>query len=126
MRGFERGPYGPDGSDPIDLMIDDAFRRMREENDEPGTEFKARLLSGFDDVQRRRNRLSLSTFADAFGWRALARPLGAAGFLASVCVSGFLAGAVAAPADSGAYDELAAAFDQSFALTEEGDQWVEE
>jgi len=113
--------------DPLDRVIDDVFRQSRGHAAVPGMEFKAMLLNSYDDAQRRRrNRLSLSLFADAIGWRALSRPMAAAALLGSVCTAGFIAGVAGAPGDAGAYAELAAAFDQSFSLTEENDLWAEE
>jgi hypothetical protein len=113
--------------DPIDRVIDDVFRQSRGHAAVPGMEFKAMLLGSYDELQRRRrNRLSLALFADAIGWRALSRPMAAAALLGSVCTAGFIAGVAGAPDDAGAYAELAAAFDQSFSLTEENDLWAEE
>ncbi len=88
---------------------------------------RARLLADFD-AQRRasRTRLAFTLFADAFGWRALARPLASAGMLAGLCVSGFIAGAAASANDGEAYAALSEAFDQSFDLSEENASWAEE
>jgi hypothetical protein len=89
--------------------------------------FQSGLLHGFDaHVRRKNNALSLSLFADAFGWRALARPLAAASLLAGICTTGFVAGAAASPSDGDTYAELSAAFDQSFNLSEDTVSWAKE
>lgn len=111
----------------IDALLDDVFRQSRSLQEIPGMEFKDGLLASYDAYMRRRkNRLSLALFADAFGWRALARPLGAAAMLGGLCVAGFVAGAAASPGEAQTYAELSSAFEQSFALTEENGSWAEE
>ncbi|OFW99615.1 MAG: hypothetical protein A3E78_00520 [Alphaproteobacteria bacterium RIFCSPHIGHO2_12_FULL_63_12] len=113
--------------DALDALLDEVFRQSRGHAAIPGMEFKSLLLSSYDEhMRRRRNRLSLALFADAFGLRALARPLGAAAFLGAVCAIGFVAGVAEAPRDTETYAELALAIDQSFALTEEVGSWAEE
>ncbi|MEK7266358.1 MAG: hypothetical protein AAB227_09700 [Pseudomonadota bacterium] len=115
------------GGDALDGLVDDIFRQSRGHAEIPGMEFKAMLLTSYDDhMRRRKNRLSLSLFADAFGLRALARPLGAAAILGGLCAAGFVAGVVDTPRDTETYAELASAIDQSFALTEENGPWAEE
>lgn len=118
---------GRDSGDAIDALLDDVFRQSRSLQEIPGMEFKDGLLASYDAyMRRRRNRLSLTLFADAFGWRALARPFGAAAMLGSLCVAGFIAGAAASPGEAETYAELSSAFEQSFALTEENGSWAEE
>lgn len=115
------------GGDTLDGLLDDVFRQSRGHAAVPGMEFKALLLDSYDEhMRRRRNRLSLSLFADAFGLRALARPLGAAAVLGGICATGFVAGVAGSPRDTETYAELASAIDQSFALTEENGPWAEE
>lgn len=111
----------------LDAMLDDLLADARLVDDIVGPDFKARLIASFDDHQRRRrNRAAFTLFADAFGWRALARPLASAGILAGVCATGFIAGAAASPSDSETYAELAASLDQSFGFSEENASWAEE
>ncbi len=94
---------------------------------EPDDAFRAELLAGFDVRSRRaRSRISLSLFADAFGWRGLSRPVAAFSLLAGVCATGFVAGASATPGDRETYAALAEAFDQSFDLNVENANWAEE
>jgi hypothetical protein len=123
MTMFDEGPMKKDRPDDpaLDALLaaaplfgaDDAYR--------------ARLLADFD-AQRRasRTRPAFTLFADAFGWRALARPLASAGMLAGLCATGFIAGAVASANDGEAYAALSEAFDQSFDLSEENASWAEE
>lgn len=99
-----------------EAIVAEALAHMREVDDVLGPELRARILAGFDDFHRRRRaRLSLQSFAEAFGWRALARPRAAAALLAGLCAIGFFAGA--AVGDAGDV-ELAAALDQSFGAAE--------
>lgn len=113
--------------DAIDALLDDVFRQTPSLIDVPGMEFKDGLLAAYDAYMRRRkSRLSLTLFAEAFGWRALARPLAAAAALGSFCVAGFVAGAAASPGEAETYAELSSAFEQSFTLTEENGSWAEE
>lgn len=122
----------PDESGSTDAMMDallaDLLADARRVDEIVGPGFRERLLASFDDHQRRRrrNRLSLSLFADAFGWRALSRPLASAGILAGLCATGFIAGAAASPGDRETYAELAASLDQSFGYSEEDASWAEE
>lgn len=113
--------------DRLDGLLDDVFRRPRGHAEIPGMEFKAMLLTSYDEhMRRRRTRLSLTLFADALGLRALARPLGAAAILGGLCAAGFVAGVAGSPREYETYAELASAIDQSFALTEENGPWAEE
>lgn len=94
---------------------------------EADSAFQSSLLHAFDARARRKNeRLSLTVFAEAFGWRALARPMAAASILAGICTTGFVAGAAASPNESDTYAELSAAFDQSFDLSEDIGSWARE
>ncbi len=87
---------------------------------EADSAFQSSLLHAFDArTRRRRERLSLTIFAEAFGWRALARPMAAASLLAGICMTGFVAGAAASPSDGETYAELSAAVDQSFNFSED-------
>ena len=116
-----------ESGDAIDALLDDVFRQSRGLTEIPGMEFKDGLLASYDAyIRRRKNRLSLALFADAIGWRALARPFAAAAALGGVCVAGFIAGAAASPGEAETYAELSSAFEQSFALTEENASWAEE
>jgi hypothetical protein len=102
-------------------IVDLVFEGMREQDrvlsEALGPDFRARLLAGFDDFQRkRRTRLTLSSFAEAFGWKALGRPIAPAGILGALCAIGFVAGASA----NGAADaDLSAALDRSFSYSAE-------
>ncbi len=97
----------------VDAVIADWREQDRVLDEALGPDYRQRLLAGFDDFQRRRRaRLSLSSFAEAFGWRALGRPLAPAGILAALCAIGFIVGASAT--GGGAEEELIAALDQSF------------
>jgi hypothetical protein len=103
-----------------EAIVAEALAHMREVDDILGPELHARILARFDDFhQRRRQRLSLQSFAEAFGWQALARPRAAAGLLGALCAIGFFAGA--ALGDEGDV-ELAAALDQSFGAATESVQ----
>lgn len=62
----------------------------------PTGDFNERLLADFDALPRR-SRL-LAAFADAFGWRMLARPLAPVGIAACVVAAGFSAGVVSTTA----------------------------
>lgn len=103
-----------------DALIAETFASMRADDRRLPPELAARLLADYDRHQRRRrDRLSLRLFADAFGWRALARPVAAASVIASLLAGGFVAGAAAAPSPSA---ELASALAQSFGAAGE-DAW---
>jgi len=111
----------------LDALLDDVFAKSRTQAEDPGAEFKARLLNSYDTHMReRKNRLSLALFADAFGFRAFARPLAAAASLGGVCAAGFIAGVAAPSDDNSSYAELASAIDQSFAIAEEAETWAGE
>lgn len=112
--------------DPLDAAIESAFQSARREG-EPHLEMKSALLASYDAFQRRkRNRISLSLFADAFGLSALARPAGAAALMSAICVAGFAAGAASGAGRDDTYTEIAMAFDQSFAFTAEDASWAGE
>lgn len=101
----------------VDLVIEDMREQDRVLSEAMGPDFRAKLLASFDDFQRkRRARLSLGAFADAFGWKALGRPFAPAGILGALCAIGFVAGA---SASNGADADLAAALDQSFSYQAE-------
>ncbi len=110
-----------------EAMVDAALAHLREVDAILGPDLAARLLSDYDTHQRRRReRLSLASFADAFGWRALARPIAAAGLLGSLCAGGFIAGAAATTGGADAYAELSTAIDQSLDFTGEDASWAAE
>lgn len=114
------------GGDPLDAAIDSALAATRRAGD-PQFEMKSALLASFDAFQRRkRNRFSLSLFADAFGVRALGRPIGAAALMSAICITGFAAGAASGVGADDTYTELAMAFDQSFAYSAEDASWAGE
>lgn len=96
-----------------DAIIEEVLARWRDSDAVASPDFKARLLAAFDDYQRRRSS-PFALLAEAVGWRALARPVAAGGVLAGLLAAGYVAGAAAAPGDSAAYAELAAAIDESF------------
>lgn len=75
----------------------------------PRDEFSARLLADFDALARRPRMLV--AFAEAFGWRMLARPLAPVGIAAGVVAAGFAAGIVSttAIAEENAYYYVAEA-----------------
>ena len=111
----------------LDALLDDVFLTPNKQAEDPGAEFKAKLLDSYDAHMRgRKNRLSLSLFADALGFRALARPLAAAASLGGICAAGFVAGVAAPFGDNSSYAELASAIDQTFAYAEEAETWAEE
>ncbi len=98
----------------------------------PATEFKSRLLADYDDVMRARRANPLVAIADAFGWRALARPWAPAGIGAAMIALGAFTGAATSTATlaSAREDEamtyLSAALDPSFGMTEEALSWAEQ
>ncbi|MCB2096506.1 MAG: hypothetical protein KDE05_02645 [Parvularculaceae bacterium] len=103
-----------------DRMIDEALADMRIADAAPDDAFRSLALAGFDAFARaRRKRLSLDLFADAFGWRALARPLAAASLLLTFGAAGVIAGAATPEADNALYAELSDAFDQDYGFVEE-------
>lgn len=129
MSDKERNPP-PDRDDveaAAEAIVESVLENWRHVDEALGPDFRNRLLAGFDDHRRRRRRKpSLSLFADALGWRALARPATAALVLAAVCGAGFVAGAEATADDAQVYAEIDAAFDESFDLSEENGSWAEE
>ncbi len=130
MTEFKREPQKPGETDDeaAEIIVSEALKYLKLVDETISPEVVARLLASYDDHQRKRkNRLSLSLFADAFGLRILARPLAAAGALASLSAAGFVAGAATASSgDAQTYAELASAFDQSYVVNEENGLWAEE
>lgn len=97
----------------------------------PATEFKGRLLADYDAVMRAKRNNPFHAIAEAFGWRALARPWAPAGLAAAFVALGAFTGAVtaggaAAARDDEAYTYLSAALEPSFTLTEEALSWAEQ
>lgn len=94
----------------------------------PATEFKSRLLADYDAVMREKRNNPMRAIAEAFGWRALARPWAPAGLAAAfVALGGFTGAVTAAPAlaqDDEAVTYLSAALEPTFALTEEALSWA--
>lgn len=121
MTDTEKSPAEIDAA--AQRIVDLVFEGMREQDrvlsEALGPDFRERLLAGFDDFERkRRTRLTLTSFAEAFGWRALGRPIAPAGILGALCAIGFVAGASA----NGAPDaDLSAALDQSFSYSAEAE-----
>lgn len=115
---------------------DEAWRAARRSPDfetkmmSPATEFKSRLLADYDAVMRARRANPFNAIADAFGWRALARPWAPAGIGAAMIALGAFAGAATATARTAGEDEaytyLSAALDPSYGLTEEALSWAEQ
>lgn len=110
-----------DNRNAADRIIDDALGDMRIADAAPDDAFRALALAGFDAFARarRKKRLSLDLFADAFGWRALARPLAAASLLLTAGAAGVIAGAATPENDNALYAELSDAFDQDYGFVEE-------
>lgn len=94
----------------------------------PATDFISRLLADYDAVMRARRANPFNAIADAFGWRALARPLAPAGIGAAIIALGAFAGAATArgAGEDEAITYLSAALDPSFGLTEEALSWAEQ
>jgi hypothetical protein len=119
MNGDERSQEEIDAATQriVDLVFEDMREQDRVLSEAFGPDFRERLLASFDDFQRKkRSRLSLGEFADAFGWKPLGRPFAPAGILGALCAIGFVAGA---SADSGADADLSAALDESFSYQAE-------
>ena len=101
-------------------IVVDAIKDLRRRDQSIGADISARLIAGFDAHMRaRRNRVSLQLFADAFGWRALARPMAATGLLVMIGAGGLFAGIATPEDDTSIYADLSDALDQSFANDEE-------
>jgi hypothetical protein len=115
-----------DTSDPMkqdaDNVVEAGLEALRRQSISP--DWAARLLSTYDEAQRRKRRSAAGRIASAIGWRALARRLAAAGVLAGICAAGFVAGVAARPSDAETYAALDDAVDQSFDLSEEGASWA--
>lgn len=129
MKTIDENAREPTGRDEesVEAMLDELFKGTQRLRDIPDMEFKSLLLADYDALQqRRRKRLSLALFAEALGWRALSRPIAAAGLLAGLSISGFIAGAAAAPGESATFAELSVALDRSFDYSEESVPWAEE
>jgi hypothetical protein len=96
----------------------------------PATEFKSRLLADYDAVMRARRDNPFNAVAEAFGWRALARPWAPAGIGAAMVMLGAVAGAATATARAAGEEEavtyLYAALDPTYGLTEEALSWAEQ
>lgn len=114
----------------------DAWRARREAANvetkmiSPSWEFKSRLLADYDAVMRARRANPLEAIADAFGWRALARPWAPAGVGAAIAALGAVFGAATSGAfgpgarDDEAYAYLSTAFEPSYGLSEEVSAWA--
>lgn len=92
-------------------------------------EFQRRLLADFDGVMRSRRTSPLAALADAFGWRALARPLAPAALAAAIVMLGVVVGALSAPvgaADEQAYVFLTAGLDPAADFSAEVASWAEQ
>jgi len=87
-----------------------------------------RLLADYDAVMRARRAGPLAALADAFGWRALARPLAPAALGAVMVAVGGVLGAATAPAagDDEAYIYLAAGLDPAGGFSAEVASWAEQ
>lgn len=96
----------------------------------PSWEFKSRLLDDYDAVMRARRANPFAAVADAFGWRALARPLAPAGIGAAMVMLGAVLGAATSGAvgsgarDDEAYAFMSAALDPSDGIDEEVSAWA--
>jgi hypothetical protein len=96
----------------------------------PATEFKSRLLADYDAVMREKRNDPLRVIADAFGWRALARPWAPAGLAAAFVSLGVFTGALTSTGayarDDEAVSYLSAALEPSFSLAEDTLSWAEQ
>ncbi len=93
-------------------------------------EFQRRLLADYDGVMRLRRIRPLAALADAFGWRALARPFAPAALGAATVLLGVVAGALTAPVavngEDEAYIYLTAALDSAGGFSAEVAAWAEQ
>lgn len=117
-----------DGKDSEDwTAIDAALRRDAPIDD---AAFQRRLLADYDGVMRSRRAAPLVALADAFGWRALARPLAPAALGAAMVMTGVVAGALTAPTavagEDEAYGYLTAALDPAGDFNAEVAAWAEQ
>lgn len=95
----------------------------------PAPDFERRLLADYDAVMRGRRSAPLAALADAFGWRALARPLAPIALGALMVALGGVVGAATAPAvasDDEAYGYLTAALDPADGFSAEVASWAEQ
>ena len=116
----------------------DAWRALRDAANietkmmAPASEFKSRLLADYDAVMRAKRASPFNAIADAFGWRALARPWAPAGMAAAMVALGAFTGAATSSAglsvarEDEALTYLSAALDPSFGLAEEALSWAEQ
>jgi len=91
-------------------------------------DFERRLLADYDAAMRGRRSGPLAALADAFGWRALARPLAPVALGALMVVLGGVVGAATAPAVASdeAYGYLTAALDPADGFSAEVASWAEQ
>lgn len=93
-------------------------------------DFQRRLLADFDGVMAARRASPLAALAEAFGWRALARPLAPAALGAAMVMLGGVIGALTAPvgvaADEEAYVYLTAGLDPAGDFSAEVASWAEQ
>ena len=95
-----------------------------EDSSQPDSAFRERALAGFDaEIRRRRRAFSLQAFADALGWRAIARPAAPALLAASAVIAGFAVGLVSRGANEEAYAYFASAYDEAFSDNGEEPLW---
>ncbi|MDZ7629740.1 MAG: hypothetical protein U5J99_15160 [Parvularculaceae bacterium] len=89
-----------------------------------------RLLEDYDAAMRAKRAGPLNALADAFGWRALARPFAPAALGAAMVALGAVFGATtsgsfgAGARDDEAYAYLSAALDPSYGFSEEVSAWA--
>ncbi len=103
-----------------DDALHKAFAALKAADAHADPQFGMRALAAYDDHMRsKRSRLSLEIFAEAFGWRALSRPLAAAGLLLTVGLAGVVTGVMAPESENAVYAELSAAFDEAYDFSEE-------
>ncbi len=93
-------------------------------------EFQRRLLADYDGAMRSRRTRPLAALADAFGWRALARPFAPAMLGAAMVVLGGAVGALTAPAavagEEEAYAYLTAGLETAGDFSAEVAAWAEQ
>lgn len=89
-------------------------------------DFERRLLADYDAVMRGRRSGPLAALADAFGWRALARPLAPIALGALMVALGVVVGAATAPAvaSDDDYGYLTAALDPADGFSAEVASWA--
>lgn len=90
-------------------------------------DFERRLLADYDTIMRSRRANPLAALADAFGWRALARPYAPAALAAAMVMMGGLVGAVTTPAaDDDVFIYLTAGLDLSADFSAEVAAWADQ